>query len=169
REGADMALLWPSGLVSTDPLAFAYRMYLGYDGNRSGFGDMSIEAASADETALAIYGAKRTGDGALTLMVVNKSLNQDYTSGVSVTGFSGGPAQVWRYSGADVNAIQHLADVDLATTSPTFPAQSITLLVVPPQTTGGGGGGVGGGGGGGGGARQFFFAEGTTHPGFPGY
>ena len=51
-------------------------MYRNYNGARSRlgrFGDVSVSAASTDQGQLAIHGAQRRCDGALTLMVLNKT------------------------------------------------------------------------------------------------
>jgi hypothetical protein len=132
REGADLATLWapPS---STDPGTYAFRMYRDYDGNGGQFGDISVSSTSTDQGRLAVYGARRSGDGALTLMVVNKT-GTDLTAPVTVTGtMPGRTAQVYRYSGADLTSIAHAPDAtfdNTGTLSATFPANSITELVV---------------------------------------
>jgi hypothetical protein len=70
REGLNLATLWapPS---PTDPGAFAFRMYRNYDGQGAAFGDTSVAASSADQGQLAIYAARRGGDGVLTLIIIN--------------------------------------------------------------------------------------------------
>ena len=108
-------------------------MYRNYDGQGSTFGDTSLQATSTDPDQLAIYAARRSQDGALTLMVINKT-NQGLSSAVSLAGFSPtGAVQVYRYSDANLAAIVHEADL-VATESglaAEFPANSITLLVIP--------------------------------------
>ncbi|GGK92823.1 endoglucanase [Sphaerisporangium melleum] len=142
REGADLATLWDPP-TSGQPGAYAFQMYLNYDGKGGRFGDTSVLSGSADQGRLAVYGAKRNADGALTLMVVNKT-GSDLTSPITIDGGApGGTAQVYRYSGADLAAIGREADLPLRTTavkpgasaprataSATFPANSITALVV---------------------------------------
>jgi hypothetical protein len=141
REGADLATLW-SPPASGDPGAYAFRMYLNYDGKGSRFGDRSVLSTSTDQSRLAVYGATRGADGALTLMIVNKT-GTDLTSPLTVTGVTpGGTAQVYRYGAADLTAITRAPDLRLqpsatptagtqnATVSTTFPANSITELVV---------------------------------------
>jgi hypothetical protein len=107
-------------------------MYLNYDGSHSTFGDTSVQAASADQEKLAVYAAQRSSDSALTLIVINKTSGA-LSSTLSLSGFTpSGSAQVWRYSNADLNAIQHLANqtVSAAGFSASYPANSITLLVI---------------------------------------
>ncbi|MFN8483615.1 MAG: glycoside hydrolase family 44 protein [Anaerolineae bacterium] len=132
REGLDLATLWEPPQV-TEPGAFAFRMYRNYDGSGSAFGDTSVLATSADQGTLAIYGAQRSSDNALTLMVVNKT-NTPLASHLSLAGFSpAAAAAVYRYSPANLAAI--VREADLAVTGSGFdatsPGQSITLFVLP--------------------------------------
>ncbi len=132
REGLDLATLWGPP-ESGQPGAFAFRMYRNDDGNGGGFGETSVHAASADEGRLSSFAAHRDADGALTVMVINKT-GGGLTSTASLAGFTpGAAAQVWRYSSADLGAIVHAPDVVLAGSSltVTFPPSSITLLVIP--------------------------------------
>jgi hypothetical protein len=138
REGLDLATYW-GDVVSSQPFAFAFRMYRNYDGLGHGFGDSSVQASSADQGKLSVYTAQRSTDGALTILVINKSDN-DLSSSVGLAGFNPQPsAVVYRYSKANLAAIEHAADQAVTTSgfSATFPANSITLLVVAAagQTT----------------------------------
>lgn len=132
REGLDLATLWGPP-TSSQPGAYAFRMYRNYDGQHSTFGDEGISATSTDQGRLAVYGAQRSTDGALTAMVVNKTAG-DLTSPISLAGFNpAGNAQVWTYSGANASAITRGTDLAVSATgtTATFPANSITLLVLP--------------------------------------
>ncbi len=139
REGVDLATLFdgtyenPASRFSAErPSAYAFRMYRNYDGAGGHFGDTSVQAASSDQGRLAIYGAQRSADGALTLLVINKT-TQSLSSTLNLAGFTpAGSAAVYRYSAANLNAIVRQADQPL-TVNPTlaFPAESITLLVLP--------------------------------------
>ncbi|MBN2002203.1 MAG: endoglucanase [Anaerolineae bacterium] len=134
REGLDLATLWGPP-DSDDPGAYAFRMYLNYDGDGAKFGDVSVRGASSDQEKLAIYAARRSSDGALTLMIVNKT-GQAFDSTVSLANFShGSTAEVYRYSSASLSAIVHEADqtVDANGFTATFPANSITLVVLAPD------------------------------------
>jgi hypothetical protein len=149
RQGLDMGDLWPSnGFPSEQPGNYAFAMYRNYDLKNDGavFGDTYLHASSTGtsgdaESQLAVYGAQRSSDGAITVMVINKSYGP-LTSTVSLENFAGTStsAQVYLYSNVNLNAIvpQAAATVTLpsgsgttGTISYTFPAQSITLLVVP--------------------------------------
>ena len=115
-----------------DPGAFTFRMYRNYDGQGAAFGDTSVAASSADQGQLAIYAARRADDGALTLMIINKSA-ASLTSQISLAGFtSSGTAQVYRYSAANAQQIVPQADQTVGSSfSATFPASSITVMVLP--------------------------------------
>lgn len=132
RESLDLATIWGEPRP-TDPGAYAFRMYRNYDGAGSRFGDVSVSATSSDQGQLAVYGAQRSSDRALTVMVINKTGN-DLTSPLSVAGFHGqGRAQRFTYSPADLASITRGADLPVTSgsVSTTYPANSITLLVLP--------------------------------------
>ncbi|MEV0530632.1 glycoside hydrolase family 44 protein [Kitasatospora sp. NPDC050463] len=133
RQGLDLATLW-SPPKETDPGAYAFRMFLNYDGQGGTFGDTSVKAASADQDKLSVYAAERSSDHATTVMVINKTTG-DLTAPVSVTGGTALPAaaQVYRYGQGDPTAIQHPAGQPLngGSFTATFPAYSITEYVIP--------------------------------------
>ena len=134
REGLDLATLWDPPTFS-QPGAFAFRLYRNYDGAHGHFGNVSVQAASANEAQLAIYAARRTADSALTVMVINKSLTATLTSSVSLAGYTPATsAQAYRYSAANLGAIVALPSqaVSASGFSATFPAQSVTLFVLSP-------------------------------------
>jgi hypothetical protein len=131
REGLDLATLWsPPALL--DPGAFAFRMYRNYDGQGSTFGDVSLPAASPDPDRVSIFAARRTTDGALTLMVINKTHDllpaTIQLSGLT-TALSG---EVYRYSAAHLDQIERLPDAGIDGTglSADFEPASITLFVL---------------------------------------
>lgn len=131
REGLDLATLW-GPTTSSDPWAYAFRMYRNYDGRGHAFGDTAVKATSSGQGRLAIYAATRSTDGALTVMVINKT-SKKISSAVPVKHFRAkGTAQLWRYSGAHKKAIVRLAAVKLrsGTVKVSYPAASITLIVL---------------------------------------
>ena len=146
REGLDLGTMWPTSDPSGQiPGRMAFAMYRNYDGARSTFGDMGLAstsaAAGADaEGSLAVYGALRTSDNAVTVMVINKTY-ADQTQTLSLANVNAsGPAKAYLYSSANLAAIVQQANIPVtppgsgsttSTLSTTFPAQSITLLVIP--------------------------------------
>lgn len=136
REGLDLATLW-DGPGKNQPGAYAFRMYLNYDGVGGTFGDVSVQAASDKQGQLSIYAANRSSDGALTLMVINKT-GSGLTSTTTITGTAPGAiGQVYRYSTANLSSIVQNADVTLEGNSftATYPANSITLIAFESDTT----------------------------------
>lgn len=72
-------------------------------------------------------------NGALALLVINKTAGA-LTGDLALSGFTpSGPAQVYRYSAANLNAILPQPDQALtpAGFNAAFPANSLTLLVIP--------------------------------------
>jgi len=133
RERVDLATIW-SPPTNAQPGAFAFRMYRNYDGAGASFGDTRVQSASADQGQLAIYGAQRTADGAVTLMVINKT-GGDLRSALSLAGYTpNGMAQVYSYSPTNLNRIVRQADlpVNAGGFTATYAANAITLVVLAP-------------------------------------
>lgn len=135
REGLDLATLWDPP-AANEPGAYAFRMFLNYDGENGRFGETSVQASSSKQSDVAIYASLRDEDGALLLLLVNKSQN-GLTSPVNISNFTPATqAQVYRYSAANLNAIVREADLAVGSSfDVTLPAMSLTLLVLPEQTT----------------------------------
>lgn len=131
REGLDLATLWEPPKAN-EPGAFAFRMYRNYDGQGSQFGETSVHAGSTDQGKLAVYAAQRGSDGALTIMVINKSTSP-IEGALKLNGTAeSGYAQLYRYGVADLTQIERGADLsfDGSELVTTYPAQSISLLVI---------------------------------------
>ena len=95
------------------------------------FGDRLVRAES-DQALLPAYAALRN-DGALSLMVVNKSPDTAYRAAIELQGFAAGaPAQLWRHDKATPGAQMPYAG-PLAPLDVTFPPYSTTMLVLPPR------------------------------------
>ena len=135
REGLDLATRWTTPDPST-PTYKAMKLYRNYDGNKSTFGDTSIQAVVPNPDNVAVFAAVQTGDGAMTIMAINKDLNNATPITLNITNFTAtGPAQVWQLTSA--NTISHLSNTGLTNgvLSQVLPAQSITLFVLPGATT----------------------------------
>jgi len=141
REGLDLGTLWPTDVPSKQlPGMMSFAVYRNYDGANSTFGNMALASTSADQSKLSVYGALRTADNMVTVVVINKTYG-DLTDTVSLANLTpNGTAKVFLYSNANLAAI--VAQPDLTVTPPaggsttstvstTFPAQSVTLIVVP--------------------------------------
>jgi uncharacterized protein (TIGR03437 family) len=130
--GLGLGTLWGAP-ATTDPGAFAFKIFLNYDGNGNRFGGTGVSATSSDPDTLSIYAAQRV-DSALTVLVLNKT-TAAISDPISLADFTpAGTAQVWQYSSANLAAIvRQTADINVSGNSltATFPADSMTLLVIP--------------------------------------
>jgi uncharacterized protein (TIGR03437 family) len=130
--GLGLGTLWGQP-APTDPGAFAFKIFLNYDGNGNQFGGASVSATSSDPDTLSIFAAQRV-DSALTVLVLNKT-NGDISDSISLAKFTpAGTAQVWQYSQTNLAAIvRQTSDINVSGNSltATFPAYSMTLLVIP--------------------------------------
>ncbi|HTV83390.1 MAG TPA: glycoside hydrolase family 44 protein [Acidobacteriaceae bacterium] len=152
--GLDLGALWGPPTASQVPGLMAFEIYRNYDGHDSTFGDTALASCSGtvasacdttgtnatEQNQLAVYGALRSSDNALTVVVINKTYGP-LTSTLSLEGVTAtGPAAVYQYSNANLNAIAVEPAQTVAppggggttgTISYTFPAQSITLFIIP--------------------------------------
>jgi hypothetical protein len=141
REGLDLGTFWPTtNPTSQMPGLTAFQIYRNYDGANSTFGDVALASTSSNQAVLSVYGALRTADDMVTVVVINKTYG-DLTATLSLANLTpNGPAKVFLYSNANLAGI--VAQPNLTVTPPgtgsttsslntTFPAQSITVLVVP--------------------------------------
>ena len=109
-------------------------MYRNYDGAGHKFGATRVRTVSADQSKVAAYGAMRAEDGALTLMLVNKS-GAPVTTTVTLANFpTAGTVQVYQYGPQHLDAIQRLDDVTVSNgkLDATLPLNTITLLIALP-------------------------------------
>jgi len=139
--GLDLATLWgPPSPATQVPGLMAFKIYRNYDGAGSELGNISLSSSSVDQSKLAVYGALRSTDSAVTIVVLNKTYGA-LTANLSLANATpSGAARVYSYSSANLAAIVALPNLTVtppaagsttSTLSTTFPAQSITLLVVP--------------------------------------
>jgi hypothetical protein len=130
RQGLDFANYW---IVPkpTEPVAYSFRVYRNYDGAGSQFGDVAVNSTSTDQSQLSVYGATRSKDGALTVVVINKTTAAIQTS-LALSNFnSSASAAVFTYSNANLGAIVAGSPVTVGSNSVNynFPAYSITVFV----------------------------------------
>lgn len=134
REGLDMANRWTS--PANGSFAFkAMQMYRNYDGQKSTFGDTAVKVTStANPDNIAVFASQRTGDGALTVMAVNKVLSGSTPLSLNLAGFTSNMAQAWQLTSA--GSITKLANTAVANNvlQATLPAQSVTLFVLGNTT-----------------------------------
>jgi len=134
RENADLATRWTTP-ASTTPTYKAIKMYRNYDGSKSTFGNLSVQAGGPNPDNVSTFAAVRSSDRALTVMIVSKALTGNTPATINLANYAAtGNAQQWQLTA--VNTISHLADVTRngSTLSMSLPPQSITLLVIPGTT-----------------------------------
>jgi len=135
RQGLDLATRWTTPASNT-PTYLAMKLYRNYDGNKSAFGNTSIQTAVPNPDDLSAFAAVRTNDGAMTLMVINKDIRNANPINTYITNFNAtGVVQRWQLTAA--NVITQLSSITLANglLSDTLPSQSITLYVLPVVPT----------------------------------
>jgi hypothetical protein len=131
REGLDLANLWTIPMPPA-PVLCVFRLFRNYDGQGGQFGDNSIESNSRIQGALSVYGAQRSSDHALTVLVINKT-TQPITTVLSLANFSAATASAFSYSNADLAHVLPVGDVAVIANQIdyTYPAYSATLFVIP--------------------------------------
>jgi hypothetical protein len=108
------------GLVGQNGVYPSYYTYQIYDM----FGDELIYSSS-DQSNLSIYAAKRK-DGALTLMVINLSL-EEQTKSLRIAGHATPQGEAWLFDPSHNVENKGIVSLEEAVT---FPAQSITLFII---------------------------------------
>jgi hypothetical protein len=132
RQGLGLATRW--ALSNDGPLVNnAFLLYRNYDGHRSTFGDAYVHSLSADQGQVAVYGALRSSDHALTIVEINKA-STAVVARLALTGFTpAGSAQVWQSRGGPIVAEPSLPATSSGFTA-TLPARSMTMFVLPSAT-----------------------------------
>ncbi len=131
RENLDLATRWTTPDAST-PTYKAIKIYRNYDGNKSTFGDTSIQTIVPNPDNLSAFSAVRSADGALTLMVINKDIYNANPINAAITNFNAtGSAQRWQLTAS--NSITQLSNISFTNgiLKDIVPLQSITLYVLP--------------------------------------
>lgn len=134
RERVDLAARWGAPTAG-EQQAQAFRLYRNYDGAGGRFGGTWVRSESDDQGVVAVYGALRNGDGALTVALVNKS-GSPREQPLALSGLAAGAgatAQTWRWQPGDAG-FARAADVTRGgngALSLSLPARSLTMVVLP--------------------------------------
>lgn len=131
REGLDFANMWTVPMPPAPVLA-AFQIFRNYDGQGGQYGDVAVESDSSNQGALSVYGAQRSSDQALTVLVINKT-TQPIATTLSLANFSAATASVFSYSGANLAGVLPAGEVGVAADQIdyTYPAYSATLFIIP--------------------------------------
>jgi hypothetical protein len=129
REGLDIATRW--GTLNPDMPAYkAIKLYRNYDDQGSGFGTTSIADTQPDPDQVSSFAALRDHDRVMTIMVINKQLDQPADATIIVNNFAvHGKVETWQLTD---NAISFLHGTDYAggRFQATLPPETITLFVL---------------------------------------
>jgi hypothetical protein len=127
REGLDIATRWATPATGS-PVYLAMKLYRNYDGRHSGFGETSISARAPDADQVAAFAALRA-DGALTVMAINKRLDQTAPIALTLAHYADhGRVESYQLAGGKLNALP--AQSYSGSINATLPAQSVTLFVL---------------------------------------
>ncbi|HEY1962535.1 MAG TPA: hypothetical protein VGG69_08965, partial [Rhizomicrobium sp.] len=100
-------------------------------GAKSAFGDVSVSTTAPNPDNLSAFAAVRSGDGALTVMVINKVASGTPVSLTLAHANASGSAK--RYQLTASNTIQHLSNLAWSggALNDSVRGQSITVYVLP--------------------------------------
>jgi hypothetical protein len=126
-EGVDLANMWDAPKPD-EPIAFAFRVFRNFDGKGGMFGENGVAAVSSDRARLAVYASTRRSDGALTIVVLNKTAGE-IVAGVELKHVKAGKVRVFEYSVEEVQRIVDRGTVDVGK-GYGFPGMSATVMVV---------------------------------------
>ena len=108
----------------------AFRIYRDYNGHGAKFGNTWVRSTSANQAKLAVYGARRSSDGAYTILVINKTASALQRQ-LSLSGISpSGRAQVSRWTGGSINRMSDRS-VPPSGFEATYAGRPLTLYVIP--------------------------------------
>lgn len=130
REGLDIATRW--GILNPDmPVYKAIKLYRNYDGQGAGFGTTSIADTQPDPDQVSSFAALRDHDRVMTIVIVNKQLDQPANATIAINNFDVAQGKVETWQLMD-NAISRLHDTDYASGQlrMTLPPKTVTLLVL---------------------------------------
>jgi hypothetical protein len=129
REGVALATRW--GMPYDGSLVDeAFLMFRDYDGRHSQFGNTYMHSVSANQGQLAVYGAKRSSDGAYTILVLNKT-GSSLTSQLTLTGIAKSQiVKTWQWTGGSIAQLAGGTPMANGVIAATYPPMSMTLYVV---------------------------------------
>jgi mannan endo-1,4-beta-mannosidase len=140
KYGVYFATYWEGG-TQTPYISAAYKMYRNYDGNNSGFADLSLPSRTGDSVNTSIYGSLKRGGHELHLIVINKNTGATVTGHFAVS--SGSPSvshitilsgKVWELNGSSsqINSVNDVSDISDSSFS--YPLDSASVYHFVLQT-----------------------------------
>jgi Glycoside hydrolase family 44 len=129
RQGLNLATRW-SMPYDGNLIGEAFRIYRNYDGHHSKFGNTWISSASANQSQLAVYAARRSSDGAYTILVINKATSA-LAGHLTLSGFTPrSSAARWTWNGGAGITQSSPASIHGGAISATYAPRSMTLYVI---------------------------------------
>lgn len=128
REGLDIATRWTAPRRDS-PVWNAIKLLRNYDGKKSAFGNKSLPLTPPDPDTLSAFAARRSSDGTLTILVLNKRLNERAPLRLQIDGLGA--------SGADAQTAQHyqLTARNVLSKEPDISVRANLLeITLPPQS-----------------------------------
>jgi hypothetical protein len=127
-QGVDLANMWAAPKPD-EPMAFAFRVFRDYDGRGGMFGETGVQAVSSDVSRMAVYAAERGSDGAVTIVVLNKTPSVILAKVGLRHLKASGTVRVFEYGVGDMKRIVDRGVVT-AGAEYEFPGMSATVMVV---------------------------------------
>jgi hypothetical protein len=129
RFGLDMGVRWSAPKPDT-PVYAVMRLIRNPDGHGGGFGEGALAVTVPDPDSLSAFAARRD-DGAMTLLVINKSLDEAADVHIELQGFAAKPVTVknWQLSNNMMGSSDRAA-IRSATLTDHMAPQSIALYVI---------------------------------------
>lgn len=129
REGLYMGTRWVAP-ADGSPTYFAMKLFRNYDDHHAGFGETSVSTAAPDADDVSAFGALRSSDRALTVMVINKQLHKDEPLDVAIKNFApAGTVDAVRLVGGKLMTLP-AGTYSNGVLHESLPAQSVTLLIL---------------------------------------
>ncbi|WP_020473988.1 glycoside hydrolase family 44 protein [Zavarzinella formosa] len=128
REQVDLAFIWntPEGTQE-----LAWKLFRDYDQQGGRFGDRYLPTDSNSQD-VSVYAAKRSKDGATTIVVVNKSLTGEAKTTLDLPGLKG-RMRMWRFDQETDGKVMELPTESKQVNGAvnlTIPAASATMIVI---------------------------------------
>jgi hypothetical protein len=129
RENLSMATRWIAPAENT-PTFLAMKLFRNYDDRGNGFGDTSVSATAPNVDLVSAFAALRARDNAITVMLVNKQLNDPAPADIALSGVKarGTVETVQLVNGKLVTLPSRPFRGGAVQT--VLPSQSVTLLII---------------------------------------
>lgn len=129
REGLGIATRWVAP-PRNSPVWNAMKLLRNYDDKKSAFGDQSLPLSVPDPDTLSAFAARHLADGALTILVLNKRLNERAPLSLRIDGFEGQNVRHYQLTARNVLHQEPNISLKANVMEVTLPPQSVNLFVL---------------------------------------